>query len=63
MGLPPFGKQTDSTANRDQIAENAEGLQRSRGLFLCDLRAASETSAVREVSAVDSRMAEWGPIV
>jgi hypothetical protein len=46
--------QYDFTAKRDQTAENAESMQRSRELFLGELRASSATSAVKEVFAVES---------
>jgi hypothetical protein len=48
----------DFTAKRDQTAEhaeNAESMQRSRELFLGELRASSATSAVKEVFAGEFR--------
>jgi hypothetical protein len=44
----------DATAKRDQTAENAEITQRFGALFLCERRASSANSAVKEIFAVAS---------
>jgi hypothetical protein len=46
----------DSTAERDQTAENAESTQRFREFFLGVLCASSANAAVKEVFAVESEI-------